>query len=118
MESLRPAYPAPRRVATAPIPAHMTRPAPSTSAGGLVETLYNHPNVKIVAFAAASRGRARSPGRGPSDEPGSLSAHSQLERTIAIGKLRKSINVFIAIADWGPSQQGRSEYTVQDPSPF
>ncbi|KAJ0297857.1 hypothetical protein COL5a_011134 [Colletotrichum fioriniae] len=65
----------------------MTRPAPSTSAGGLVETLYNHPNVKIVAFAAASRGRARSPGRGPSDEPGSLSAHSQLERTIAIGSV-------------------------------
>ncbi|KXH52452.1 hypothetical protein CSAL01_02070 [Colletotrichum salicis] len=87
MESLRPAYPAPRRVATAPIPTHLSRPAPSTSAGGLVETLYNHPNVKIVAFAAASRGRARSPGRGPSDEPGSLSAHSQLERTIAIGSV-------------------------------
>lgn len=82
MESLRPNYPAPRRVATAPI----TTPAPrSTSAGGLVETLYNHPNVKIVAFTAASRGRARSPGRGPRDEPGTLSAYSQLERTIAIG---------------------------------
>ncbi|GKT63769.1 hypothetical protein ColTof4_04649 [Colletotrichum tofieldiae] len=85
MESLRPTYPAPRRVATAPVPTQMSRP--SSSAGGLIETLYNHPNVKIVAFTAASRGRARSPGRGPADEPGSLSAYSQLERTIAIGSV-------------------------------
>ncbi|GJC87373.1 hypothetical protein ColLi_10211 [Colletotrichum liriopes] len=85
MESLRPTYPSPRRVATAPVPTQMSRP--SSSAGGLIETLYNHPNVKIVAFTAASRGRARSPGRGPADEPGSLSAYSQLERTIAIGSV-------------------------------
>ncbi|GKT39879.1 uncharacterized protein ColSpa_00060 [Colletotrichum spaethianum] len=85
MESLRPTYPAPRRVVTAPVPTQTSRP--SSSAGGLIETLYNHPNVKIVAFTAASRGRARSPGRGPADEPGSLSPYSQLERTIAIGSV-------------------------------
>ncbi|KXH39695.1 hypothetical protein CNYM01_11583 [Colletotrichum nymphaeae SA-01] len=105
MESLRPAYPAPRRVATAPIPAHMSRPAPSTSAGGLVETLYNHPNVKIVAFATTSRGRARSPGRGPSDEPGSLSAHSQLERTIAIGPFRIYRTGSVAFLNCGSALQ-------------
>ncbi|KAK1673080.1 inheritance of peroxisomes protein 1-domain-containing protein [Colletotrichum godetiae] len=105
MESLRPAYPAPRRVATAPVPTHLSRPAPSTSAGGLVETLYNHPNVKIVAFAAASRGRARSPGRGPSDEPGSLSAHSQLERTIAIGPFRIYRTGSVAFLNCGSALQ-------------
>ncbi|OHE98525.1 hypothetical protein CORC01_06146 [Colletotrichum orchidophilum] len=105
MESLRPAYPAPRRVATAPISTHMSHPAPSTSAGGLIETLYNHPNVKIVAFAAASRGRARSPGRGPSDEPGSLSAHSQLERTIAIGPFRIYRTGSVAFLNCGSALQ-------------
>ncbi|KAF6812552.1 hypothetical protein CSOJ01_05101 [Colletotrichum sojae] len=102
MESLRPNYPAPRRVATAPI----TTPAPrSTSAGGLVETLYNHPNVKIVAFTAASRGRARSPGRGPPDEPGTLSAHSQLERTIAIGPFRIYRTGSVAFLNCGSALQ-------------
>ncbi|KAG7135839.1 hypothetical protein HYQ45_018884 [Verticillium longisporum] len=61
----------------------------SQSAPGLVETLYNHPNVKIIAFTASGRNRARSPGRAPPDEePGSLASSSQLERTIAVGPFR------------------------------
>ncbi|KZL75794.1 hypothetical protein CI238_09933 [Colletotrichum incanum] len=103
MESLRPTYPAPRRVATAPVPTQMSRP--SSSAGGLIETLYNHPNVKIVAFTAASRGRARSPGRGPADEPGSLSAYSQLERTIAIGPFRIYRTGSVAFLNCGSALQ-------------
>ncbi|KAK1975399.1 inheritance of peroxisomes protein 1-domain-containing protein [Colletotrichum cereale] len=103
MESLRPAHPAPRRVATAPVPTHISRP--SSSAGGLIETLYNHPNVKIVAFTAAFRGRPRSPGRGPADEPGSLSAYSQLERTIAIGPFRIYRTGSVAFLNCGSALQ-------------
>ncbi|KAE9568127.1 hypothetical protein CGMCC3_g15786 [Colletotrichum fructicola] len=105
MESLRNNYPAPRRVATAPI---TTSPVPaprSASVGGLVETLYNHPNVKIVAFSAASRGRARSPGRGPADEPGTLSPYSQLERTIAIGPFRIYRTGSVAFLNCGSALQ-------------
>ncbi|KAK1995523.1 hypothetical protein LX36DRAFT_713093 [Colletotrichum falcatum] len=103
MESLRPAHQAPRRVVTAPVPTQVSRP--SSSAGGLIETLYNHPNVKIVAFTAASRGRARSPGRGPPDEPGSLSAYSQLERTIAIGPFRIYRTGSVAFLNCGSALQ-------------
>ncbi|KAL0936712.1 uncharacterized protein CTRU02_208927 [Colletotrichum truncatum] len=104
MESLRTNYPAPRRVATAPVGTPVPAPR-STSAGGLVETLYNHPNVKIVAFTAASRGRARSPGRGPADEPGTLSAYSQLERTIAIGPFRIYRTGSVAFLNCGSALQ-------------
>ncbi|KAK2778282.1 hypothetical protein CKAH01_03238 [Colletotrichum kahawae] len=105
MESLRNNYPAPRRVARAPI---TTSPVPaprSASVGGLVETLYNHPNVKIVAFSAASRGRARSPGRGPADESGTLSPYSQLERTIAIGPFRIYRTGSVAFLNCGSALQ-------------
>ncbi|KAK2022736.1 hypothetical protein LX32DRAFT_184071 [Colletotrichum zoysiae] len=106
MDSLRPAHPAPRRVATAPAPTQVSRPSSSSSsAGGLIETLYNHPNVKIVTFTAASRGRARSPGRGPADEPGSLSAYSQLERTIAIGPFRIYRTGSVAFLNCGSALQ-------------
>lgn len=84
-----PAFSAPRRVFTAPTyvapPLEQTS---STTAGGLVETLYNHPSVKIVAFTAGprpvfSRGKGIAP---PVEiEPGSLPWSSQLERTIAVG---------------------------------
>ncbi|WQF85175.1 Putative inheritance of peroxisomes protein [Colletotrichum destructivum] len=103
MESLRPTYPLPRRVATAPVPTQMSRP--SSSAGGLIETLYNHPNVKIVAFTAVSRGRPRSPGRGLTDEPGHLSAYSQLERTIAIGPFRIYRTGSVAFLNCGSALQ-------------
>jgi hypothetical protein len=87
MEPLtKPTFPGPRRVMTAPLAS--TTPSSSTQyTGSLVETLYNHPNVKIISFSA-SGGRARSPGRAQPDvEPGSLSASSGLERTIAVGTI-------------------------------
>jgi hypothetical protein len=84
MESARPrssGFLAPRRVFTAPVP-----PSPQ-SAGGLVDTLYDHPNVKIVSFTAGANSLFVGQGAtaGPDIEPGSLSWSSQLERTIAVG---------------------------------
>lgn len=81
MEPARPrssGFVAPRRVFTAPAPPSAPQPAaPPQSSTELVDTLYDHPNVKIVSFTA---GRP-----GPDIEPGSLSWSSQLERTIAVG---------------------------------
>ncbi|EEY21341.1 conserved hypothetical protein [Verticillium alfalfae VaMs.102] len=89
MDHSRSTFSAPRRVMTAPQGSVCSPSSSSQSAPGLVETLYNHPNVKIIAFTASGRSRARSPGRAPPDEePGSLSSSSQLERTIAIGPFR------------------------------
>ncbi|KAK4032381.1 inheritance of peroxisomes protein 1-domain-containing protein [Parachaetomium inaequale] len=87
MESARPrssGFLAPRRVFTAPVP-----PSPQ-SAGGLVDTLYDHPNVKIVSFTAGASSLFVGQGAaaGPDIEPGSLSWSSQLERTIAVGPFR------------------------------
>ncbi|RBA21065.1 hypothetical protein FPRO05_08512 [Fusarium proliferatum] len=79
----------PRRVSTAPIPSRGPT-EPETPDSDLVETLYSHPNVKIISFTATGRAYARSPG-GPAlsnvDPPSSLSWSSQLERTIAVGEL-------------------------------
>ncbi|KAK0714362.1 inheritance of peroxisomes protein 1-domain-containing protein [Apiosordaria backusii] len=88
-------FTAPRRVFTAPAqqPA-IAPPRPSSSSSaqptsGLVDTLYDHPNVKIVSFSAGSQFLAiGSKGMGPDIEPGSLSWSSQLERTIAVGPFR------------------------------
>ncbi|EEU35016.1 uncharacterized protein NECHADRAFT_37505 [Fusarium vanettenii 77-13-4] len=80
-------YRAPRRVATAPIPLRAAMSIGSPDSDSLVETLYNHPNAKIISFTASGRALSRSPG-GPDDEPGSLSWSSQLERTIAVGPFR------------------------------
>lgn len=79
----------PRRVSTAPMPSRGST-EPETPDSDLVETLYSHPNVKIISFTATGRAYARSPG-GPAlsnvDPPSSLSWSSQLERTIAVGEL-------------------------------
>ena len=100
----RPA-PAPRRVFTAPIPStapHESATSSQSQAGaGLVETLYNHPSVKIIAFTAGPR-PVFAPGKGAASssievEPGSLSWTSQLERTIAVGASCKS---FASISDF------------------
>ncbi|KAL2751917.1 hypothetical protein ACRALDRAFT_1078336 [Sodiomyces alcalophilus JCM 7366] len=91
MDRSGPSFPAPRRVMTAPQTLLSTASSSSSSqsAAGLVETLYNHPNVKIIAFTASGRARARSPGRAPAEEePGTLDWSSQLERTIAVGPFR------------------------------
>ncbi|KAI1749047.1 inheritance of peroxisomes protein 1-domain-containing protein [Xylaria castorea] len=92
----------PRRVMTAPVPASTSsqqprpsspspssRPAPSGS-DDLVETLYNHPSVRIISFTSSRHGFTTSL-PAPSDNdvpPGSLPPSSRLERTIAIGAFR------------------------------
>ena len=63
----------------------------------LVETLYSHPNVKIISFTATGRAFARSPAPSNVDPPGTLSWSSQLERTIAVGKYLV-LDRFVAIA--------------------
>ncbi|KAK4099868.1 hypothetical protein N658DRAFT_487251 [Parathielavia hyrcaniae] len=83
-----PSISAPRRVFTAPAPPSVPVAGPSSqSADGLVDTLYDHPNVKIVAFTAGGRSFSVGPraAAGSEIEPGSLSWSSQLERTIAVG---------------------------------
>ncbi|KAK3954729.1 inheritance of peroxisomes protein 1-domain-containing protein [Pseudoneurospora amorphoporcata] len=83
----------PRRNFTAPIGSHIQRP--STSAGetsnALVDTLYDHPSVKITSFTAGSRPATLGPIPPDSPtgvEPGSLPWSSHLERTIAVGHFR------------------------------
>lgn len=83
-------FPAPRRVFTAPVSSSSSQLAfPPQSGDGLVETLYNHPSAKIVAFTAGSPSRPLDLDRGRAPavdvEPGSLSWSSRFERTIAVG---------------------------------
>ncbi|KAK3391626.1 inheritance of peroxisomes protein 1-domain-containing protein [Sordaria brevicollis] len=84
---------APRRNFTAPIGSYVQRP--STSAGetshALVDTLYDHPSVKITSFTAGGRPSTLGPtppGTPTGVEPGSLPWSSHLERTIAVGHFR------------------------------
>ena len=96
MESARPrssGFLAPRRVFTAPVPPSPQPAASAQSAGGLVDTLYDHPNVKIVSFTAGASSLFVGQGAaaGPDIEPGSLSWSSQLERTIAVGALFRGV---------------------------
>ncbi|KAK3301538.1 inheritance of peroxisomes protein 1-domain-containing protein [Chaetomium fimeti] len=94
MEPARPrssGYLAPRRVFTAPVPPPAPQPAASPQAAdGLVDTLYDHPNVKIISFTAGANSLfvGQRTGAGSDIEPGSLSWSSQLERTIAVGPFR------------------------------
>jgi hypothetical protein len=84
----------PRRIATTPISLHARHQAdapPTPQSSALVETLYYHPNIKIISFTASARAISRSPtrgGDGARDEVGTLSWSSQLERTIAVGPFR------------------------------
>ncbi|PKS12317.1 hypothetical protein jhhlp_001617 [Lomentospora prolificans] len=91
METQTSRFAAPRRVFTAPVPS-TRQPSSSSAPGspGSVETLYNHPNAKIIAFTATARAVPRSPTNGASTEEdqGTLSWSSQLERTIAVGTFR------------------------------
>ncbi|KXX74919.1 hypothetical protein MMYC01_207967 [Madurella mycetomatis] len=82
---------APRRVFTAPVRPASPQPAPSPqTTNGLVDTLYDHPSVKIVSFTAGSRSLSigTRTAAAPDIEPGSLSWSSQFERTIAVGPFR------------------------------
>ncbi|KAI1635801.1 inheritance of peroxisomes protein 1-domain-containing protein [Biscogniauxia mediterranea] len=91
----------PRRVVTAPLPRspsdqsqkqnQTSAPAATTSSASedLVEILYNHPSVKIIAFTSSQRGSmATLPVSLDDVRPGSLVASSRLERTIAVGAFR------------------------------
>ncbi|KAI1501539.1 inheritance of peroxisomes protein 1-domain-containing protein [Biscogniauxia marginata] len=85
----------PRRVVTAPLsrsPSDQTpvsTAAASSTSDELVETLYNHPSVKIIAFTSSQRGSLITlPVSSDEIRPGSLSASSRLERTIAVGAFR------------------------------
>ncbi|KAI5925606.1 inheritance of peroxisomes protein 1-domain-containing protein [Camillea tinctor] len=96
----------PRRVVTAPLPrspsdqsqtqnqnqiSAPTAIAASSSSEDLVEILYNHPSVKIIAFTSSQRGSmmaATLPVSLDEVRPGSLTASSRLERTIAVGAFR------------------------------
>ncbi|GAW24777.1 hypothetical protein ANO14919_143710 [Xylariales sp. No.14919] len=97
LASERSDIPWPRRVMTTPVPASMslqrsTSPASSTSQADssksedLVETLYSHPEVRIISFTST---RYDLPVRSNSDAPaGTLPPSSRLERTIAVGAFR------------------------------
>ncbi|KAH6886495.1 inheritance of peroxisomes protein 1-domain-containing protein [Thelonectria olida] len=83
-----PVFRTPRRVATAPISLAESARASSPLVEGIVETLYNHPNAKIISFTVSGRAFSRSTGLPVEDAPGTLSWSSQLERTIAVGPFR------------------------------
>ncbi|KAH7018319.1 inheritance of peroxisomes protein 1-domain-containing protein [Microdochium trichocladiopsis] len=83
------AFRPPRRSSTVPV---MPRRASTSSVPSqdpkqeeVVETLYSHPSVKIIAFTTNER---ISVGRDADTRPGSLPPSSRLERTIAIGQFR------------------------------
>ncbi|KAH7129300.1 inheritance of peroxisomes protein 1-domain-containing protein [Dactylonectria estremocensis] len=91
--STNPRFPPPRRVATAPtslpepaVASSSSTPMPPLSQG-IVETLYSHPNVKIIAFTTSGR-VPRTTGLPSGEAPGTLSWSSQIERTIAVGQFR------------------------------
>ncbi|KAI0542468.1 inheritance of peroxisomes protein 1-domain-containing protein [Xylaria digitata] len=86
--------PRPRRVMTAPVPASISSQqssppassplqAVSSKSEDLVETLYNHPSVKIISFTTSFPALS-----GDNIRPGSLPPSSHLERTIAVGPFR------------------------------
>ncbi|KAI1760904.1 inheritance of peroxisomes protein 1-domain-containing protein [Hypoxylon sp. FL1150] len=83
--------PRPRRVVTAPVTAPSSHPKPclpsSTSSRPeeLVETLYNHPSVKIISFTSTQHSPLLSRPSAEGDKAGNLPASSRLERTIAVG---------------------------------
>ncbi|KAI1856485.1 uncharacterized protein JN550_013798 [Neoarthrinium moseri] len=94
-------FPAPRRVATEPAPfaprrslsVSSTSSRPGTSSGPKggdesIETLYNHPSVKIIAFTSSQRPSYGGATLFEDPKPGSLPASTQLERTIAVGPFR------------------------------
>ncbi|KND90795.1 hypothetical protein TOPH_04445 [Tolypocladium ophioglossoides CBS 100239] len=93
----QPVFPVPRRAMTAPTALqanHHSLSATGTwSDGAAVETLYSHPDVKIISFAAAGSGSRRASDAAVSAaladaELGTLSWSSRLERIIAVGPFR------------------------------
>ena len=104
----------PRRVFTAPAYAIKQQQAAATSSpqGDVtVDTLYEHPSVKIVAFSAGS-GTSVGPRSNLQDsELGTLNWSSQLERTIAVGELLPFLSLtFLPLT---PASQARFASTAR-----
>ncbi|KAJ1324220.1 Inheritance of peroxisomes protein 1 [Microdochium nivale] len=83
----------PRRSATTPLMPRRSStssvPAKSPLQDDVVETLYSHPSVKIVAFTTDQRVSVGSGSPSTADpRPGTLPPSSSTERTIAIGPFR------------------------------
>ncbi|KAL7619978.1 hypothetical protein AAE478_010526 [Parahypoxylon ruwenzoriense] len=82
-----------RRASTEPVvypPTQQGSSLPSSTPSRseeLVETLYNHSSVKIIAFTSNQRAFL-GPRSSHEDRPGTLPASSRLERTIAVGPFR------------------------------
>ncbi|KAI1771595.1 inheritance of peroxisomes protein 1-domain-containing protein [Hypoxylon cercidicola] len=83
--------PRPRRVVTAPVTGPPPQPKPSLPSStssrpeDIVETLYNHPSVKIISFTSTQHSSLVPRPSTEGDQPGTLPASSRLERTIAVG---------------------------------
>ncbi|KAI1340653.1 inheritance of peroxisomes protein 1-domain-containing protein [Xylariaceae sp. FL0016] len=91
----RPDFARPRRVVTEPLARQPQRsnstPPPSSRSEDLVETLYSHPSVRIISFTSSQRSPLNSIPTSLADndvQPGTCSASSRLERTIAVGAFR------------------------------
>lgn len=96
----------PRRVATEPLPLQPPRRSLSVSSASSsrstvpsgsslktldesIETLFDHPSVKIIAFTSSQRSSSfGAPDFFAEPKPGSLPASSKLERTLAVGPFR------------------------------
>jgi hypothetical protein len=93
MATEKPIPATPRRVFSAPLhtPPQQLRSPSNSNSDGVVETLYNHPFVKIISFTSGPRSFSLSAGLDglsvPEPEPGTLEPFSRLERTIAVGML-------------------------------
>lgn len=62
-----------------------TSSRPATPVDHAIETLYNHPSVKIIAFTSNQPSVYSHSSLANEPTPGSLPPSSQLERTIAVG---------------------------------
>lgn len=92
----QPEFPVPRRAVTVPtalqVNHHHNSAANTWGDTAAVETLYSHPDIKIISFAAAGSGSRRASDAAVSEtladaEVGTLSWFSRLERIIAVGRL-------------------------------
>lgn len=83
MASTTPTSPFARRASSQPIQ------RPASASQSQIETLYNHPSVRIISFTASSKSTARPGSSSDSprveEEAGTLPWASKFERTIAVG---------------------------------
>ncbi|ORY67240.1 inheritance of peroxisomes protein 1-domain-containing protein [Pseudomassariella vexata] len=80
----------------------------------LVETLYNHPSVKIIAFTTNQRSSFNlSPSTASDPPPGTLPASSQLERTIAVGNCGTALQPILPKSQCWCIDEGNSRFVLQ-----